>query len=136
MSPFLLPFLNWCTLLILTLRVQILCSGDDTMGVHLYTSEHMSWVYKLGYVLTAPEPGISVEEVMSALPTIEEMIPMLNAGFPYSCARTVGSVNLFALAAEVCDKLGQHERALGETIPNHNFQLLRMLHPALTHMCR
>jgi hypothetical protein len=120
--------------MILTLGVQIICSGDDTMGVHLVTSEHVSWMYKLGYVLIAPEPGISVEEVMSALPTIEEMIPMLNAGFPYSWLASISTMNLIALAAEVCDKLGQHERALGETIPNHNCQLLRMLHVALTHM--
>ena len=60
-----------------------------------------------------PDQTISTDEIMAALPSIEEMIPMSNAGLPHSFFNALLSdANPFALAAEVCEKLGQYERAL------------------------
>eukprot|EP01047_Picozoa_sp_COSAG01_P033031 COSAG01_NODE_2413_length_7745_cov_2.532304_5_plen_321_part_00 len=87
--------------------------GDTTMGLNVITVEHFAWLCKLSYIMCAGDHGVATDEVMAALPSIEEMIPMVNAGLPHSWGQFLASsYNLFALAAEVCEKLGQCERGL------------------------
>eukprot|EP01047_Picozoa_sp_COSAG01_P042922 COSAG01_NODE_3777_length_5704_cov_34.622658_4_plen_286_part_00 len=87
--------------------------GDTTMGLHITSAEFLSWAIKLYYILCVSDHGVSTDEVMAALPSIEEIIQMANAGLPHSFCHMVGAyANLFLLAANVCEKLGQCKRAL------------------------
>eukprot|EP01047_Picozoa_sp_COSAG01_P012692 COSAG01_NODE_579_length_15238_cov_10.570183_5_plen_284_part_00 len=87
--------------------------GDTTMGLHILSVEHLAWLGRLSYIMCAEDHGVATDEVMTALPSIEEMIPMVNAGLPHSWGQSVFTpFNVFVLAAEVCEKLGQYERGL------------------------
>eukprot|EP01047_Picozoa_sp_COSAG01_P054129 COSAG01_NODE_5877_length_3973_cov_2.627001_4_plen_470_part_00 len=86
--------------------------GDQTMGLNVMTVEHCSWGAKLSYALLADVDG-TPEEIIGQIPSVEDMIPMVNAGLPFSLFQQISTCwNIFCLAAEVCEKFGQHERAL------------------------
>ena len=83
------------------------------MGLHGVTAEQYDWLFKLIYILCVSDHGVSTDEIMKALPSIEEMLPMVKAGLPHSFVHMIiSALNLHLLAAEVCEKLGQYERGL------------------------
>ena len=84
------------------------------MGGTVQTAEQWEWYLKLLWIMVAPDPGISAEQVAAALPSIEEIVVYSNAGLPHSYMNAVGEwyLNLFVLAAQACEKLGLHEQGL------------------------
>lgn len=84
------------------------------MGGTAQTAEQWEWVVKLLWIMVAPDPGVSTEQVAAALPSIEEIVVYANAGLPHSYMHSIGDwyINLFVAAAQVCEKLGLHEQAL------------------------
>ena len=87
--------------------------GDTTMGMHIATTEHIAWMFKLSYLLVTPDRDIPTHEIMAQLPSMEEIIVIVNAGLPHSWSQAaMAQFNLVVLLAEVCEKLGEHERAL------------------------
>ena len=83
------------------------------MGIHFGTAEQFSWLLKLYWIMVAPDPGVTAQELADALPSFKEVVTMVNAGLSSSwCHLANSNWNLPALLAEACEKLGLHEQAL------------------------
>jgi propanediol dehydratase small subunit len=50
--------------------------GDTTVGLYWGSVEFLAWLAKLGYVLLAENPGVSAEEVLTDLPTVDNIVEM------------------------------------------------------------
>ena len=89
-------------------------AGDRTMNAHTTAAESTTWMQKAGYVLMSKNPGVTTEEVLSALPPVEELIPAVMtiekvSIFHGLCGVTV---NVFIYLSAVCEKIGAHAQAL------------------------
>ena len=83
------------------------------MGAHVFTSETASWMIKLSYIMLSDDHGVSAEELAETLPSLEAMIPMVNAGLAQSYMNLVNEdADLIVLAGKACEKLGLYEQAL------------------------
>jgi tetratricopeptide (TPR) repeat protein len=83
------------------------------MGVHFSTAEQYGWLLKLSWIMVAPDPGMTTQEFADALPSFEAVVTMSNAGLSHSYNHVLaGNLNLVALIAEACEKLGLHEQGL------------------------
>jgi len=68
---------------------------------------------KLSYIMLSDDHGVSAEELAETLPSLEDMIPMVNAGLAQSYSHLLNEdCNLFVLAGRACEKLGLYEQAL------------------------
>ena len=76
------------------------------------TAEHVSWFGKLGYFLNSTRPDVSEDEVMAALPSIEEVCHFMMTYDDFSCMSQGNGYDLFVLLALVCEKCEQHARGL------------------------
>ena len=93
--------------------------GDTTVNAGaICTAEQISWCGKLCYFLNSTRPDVSEEEVMAALPSVEEVwvqgVTYDNgpAGMRNSTHEANGSVDTYVCLALVCEKCGQHARGL------------------------
>jgi tetratricopeptide (TPR) repeat protein len=83
------------------------------MGAHVAAAEHFSWLYKLTWIMASPEPGVTAQEFADALPTFDQIVTFVNAGMPHSYFQLANDhLNLVALMAEACEKMGLYEQAL------------------------
>ena len=89
-----------------------------TMGANLGTTEAFAWLCKCGHVLVAHHWSrsrlLASAEIISALPSVPEMIKMIMCMDMWNWFRASCNAyfNLFIAAASVCEKLGAHERVL------------------------
>jgi hypothetical protein len=88
--------------------------GDRTQGGNYFdATESFATVLRFSYILMAPDSRTSDEDILLALPSVDEIIA-------FSCTRENGYsihyavllVNAFVACAHVCEKLKAHERAL------------------------
>jgi tetratricopeptide (TPR) repeat protein len=87
--------------------------GDKTKDLFWGSVEFLAWSSKLGYVLIAPGHALTAEEVLVALPSVDEIIDMTMASTNMSMQHGVqGLYNLFHNAAAVCEKYEAYDRAL------------------------
>ncbi len=86
-----------------------------TMGQHLDSAEHWSWVLKLAWLLVVDidESGLSIDEISTSLPSVKDLVVFSKGGFPHCCQNLMHSVmNSFTMAAWVCEKLALYDQAL------------------------
>ena len=78
------------------------------------TVEANEWLNRLMWILVAPDPGVTTEELAATLPSVEDIVVITNAGLPHSYVHVAFDwySNMFVLAALACEKLGMHEQAL------------------------
>lgn len=89
------------------------CTARRTMGVHFATAEQYGWLLKLSWVMVSPDPGVAPQEFADALPSFEDVVTMSNAGLAHSYNNLLTSnLNVLALIAEACEKLGLYEQGL------------------------
>lgn len=84
------------------------------MGVHPNSTEILALMTKMLWIMTTPDPGVTVDEVVAVLPSVEDCVRHANAGFEHSFAH-IGYdwyLNLFVALAHGCEKLGLHDQAL------------------------
>eukprot|EP01045_Picozoa_sp_COSAG04_P004647 COSAG04_NODE_205_length_20393_cov_45.275796_13_plen_2486_part_00 len=88
--------------------------GDDTKNVYFTTAECFAWAGQMTYVLVASDPGVSPEEVIAALPTIEDIVRCTITFDEFSQTHALFGwyAHLFYLVAAVCEKLGSLDKAL------------------------
>lgn len=90
--------------------------GDTTMGLHLFSSEFAGWLHKIAWVLAVDrieDHGVTAEEVIAALPSIDQCIAMANAGLPHSWMHMASNLcNIFWMIAVVYQKFGLHEQGI------------------------
>ena len=87
------------------------------MDVYMASAEDVSWKAKFSHILLQLMTGtLSVprQEVIAALPSVEEMLPhlMTLSHLQSFHASSDFQGNTFLLLAAVCQQLGEHERAL------------------------
>eukprot|EP01045_Picozoa_sp_COSAG04_P006491 COSAG04_NODE_320_length_16877_cov_26.485401_2_plen_419_part_00 len=91
-------------------------TGDRTPNAHYSAMESLAWNNKLGFVLIATKPDVAAEEVLSELPSVEELIPAIMTLEAVSSMNGVtgcgGGMNAFCFLAAVCEKFGANDRAL------------------------
>ena len=77
------------------------------------TAEHIIWHYKVMMILAGLAPEVTAKDFEAALPTIEEMIIWVNAGFSTSFFHSMCTgMNIFTHTAEACEQLGMYDEAL------------------------
>jgi tetratricopeptide (TPR) repeat protein len=90
--------------------------GETAMNTGtLSTAEMTSWMIKLGYFLHSPpaRSGVSEEQVLAVLPTVDDVGIMSMTFDDFSCIHEgTGQCDTFLFCARVCEKCGQHARAL------------------------
>lgn len=82
-------------------------------GPHVWSAEHLRWLNRLSCVLVSPEVT-TAEEVLSQLPSVDELVPMIQTTEGHVIIHLVGlhCANLFLVVARALEKLGCHEQAL------------------------
>ena len=78
----------------------------------IITAEQYSWFGKLGYFLNSTRPDVSEDEVMAALPSIEEVCHFVMTYDDFSCMSQGNGFDLFVFLVLVCEMCGQHARGL------------------------
>jgi hypothetical protein len=88
--------------------------GDTTQNQYIMTCEHMSWMSRCGHVLVAKNLPVSSAEILSSLPSVEDIITYSMPTDKWSVAHASHGVwvNLFIAVASVCEKLKDHKRVL------------------------
>ena len=100
--------------------------GDTTVDAHSASAELISWLAKLAYVLVSSRPDVGAEEVISGLPTVQE-ITQYAMTFSHSAVVLTffgPLMNLFLLCALVCERHGRHAEGVryAQAALNTNFR--------------
>ena len=88
--------------------------GDTTMNTYGYSVEYIAWLAQMAHVLVSANPGVSADEVLANLPSIDDIISACMTWDSLSLAHASVShhMNLFIDVAAVCEKYEAYERAL------------------------
>eukprot|EP01043_Picozoa_sp_COSAG02_P065409 COSAG02_NODE_9860_length_2089_cov_1.629648_1_plen_545_part_01 len=88
--------------------------GDTALNQFPYSVEFLSLFAQMSFVVTASNPGVSAEEILAELPSIDEIVHTVMTFEGLSMPHTACGYfsNLFYAAAAVCEKFGDYERSL------------------------
>ena len=87
--------------------------GDRTRNAGpLMSAEHMSWLAKCAYVLVSSRPIVTSAEVVASLPSVAELIEHCMLFDKAGVCAMVNLLSPFVYIAQVCEKLGEHDRTL------------------------
>jgi tetratricopeptide (TPR) repeat protein len=85
-----------------------------TKGLHFISTEFCGLNLKLCWLLASPVGAIPQDELVEAMPTVDEMTEMAMAGFEWSFFHTLygNRWNIHLFAAQVYEKYGLYDQAL------------------------
>jgi hypothetical protein len=89
--------------------------GDSTMNVYFVTAESWTWFNQMAHILLSiNSPGVSREEVLANLPSVDIVIQQAMTHDEYSQTQALLGIlmSLFLAVAAVCEKYQEYERAL------------------------
>eukprot|EP01052_Picozoa_sp_SAG31_P034448 SAG31_NODE_4028_length_3651_cov_36.316160_3_plen_751_part_00 len=88
--------------------------GDTTQNFYILTAELFEWLCKCGHVLITKTLRTSSVEILTSLPSVDDIIKYSMTTDKCSVAHSSHGAwwNLFIFAASVCEKLHDHNRVL------------------------
>ena len=83
-------------------------------GAHFFSADLFALLYKLHWLLVSPVGAVSRDELVSALPSVDEMYEIACGGMDWSAWNTLygNRANSFIIAAQACEKYQLYDQAL------------------------
>ena len=87
--------------------------GDRTRNAGaIGSAEHSGWLAKCAYVLVSSRPIVTSAEVVASLSSVAELIEYCMLFDKVGACAMVNLMNPFVYIAQVCEKLGEHDKML------------------------
>ena len=87
----------------------------DRSSAAFFTAESVSWMNQMAWILMSEDPGVTPEEILADLPTVEDVlrgILAVPAAISHCICPAYGHMNLFYAMSAVCEKCGDYPRSL------------------------